>query len=278
MTSQSDFQKANRQPSKVGRSSRTPLKHYMLNAEVGRIVGVVNQKGVPAKAFPTCPLLFLDSCAGNGECPDGETCSPKIFVDHSRFAIDKKGIPVELTLIEKCPENFSQLKNNIKPEPWIKLILGDAREFRFATNHEMQAAFINADPNSISGMPITKALLDSCPRATTTISTFGCNVGGGKRAPWETRQKWYDYVEQFVDILAPWHDAIMVELAGDCSQWAYLITLPHKWTDETITRTGIRSKSLTEFDLTMASMRKNYKEWMEIQDRLFKTKAERGCA
>ena len=46
----------------VGRSSRTPVKHFLLNALVGKIVGVLGTGKAPCKANP---FYAVDLCGGD---------------------------------------------------------------------------------------------------------------------------------------------------------------------------------------------------------------------
>lgn len=257
----------------VGRSSRTPFKHDIFDSELGRICGVVGRHGVPADANPY--MHVIDLCAGDGRSVEGGTNSPAIIEKHGRFLMEKRGMQFRSTLIEKNDQTFAVLCSNTADEPWQQRFKMDARQFTLNIHHEFQAVFIHSDPNSIADWPITKRLTNAMSKATTLLATLGCNVGGLKRLTLEERLPWYGHVQEVIEVMPYWHDAILIELVGDASQWAYLLRLPDKWSAETAVR--IRNSGLRMgFDTSVSSLRRNPKEFKALEDKLFLTKKERS--
>lgn len=215
----------------VGRSDRTPFKHWLLNAELGRQVGIFSNgasKKIPVKA---CPFQIYDLCAGDGADEDS---SPKIIHKHAKFAL-KHGVDVSCCLIEKSKLTAQILARNVNG-CGFKIHNIDARNFILTPTHEWQGIFVYCDPNHVHEMPMSSQFIASASKGTTYIATLGCNVNGLKRMSRDERMLWYDYVDSIVSSIPSHHDAILISLINDSSQWAYLITVPKKWVNETIER------------------------------------------
>jgi hypothetical protein len=214
----------------VGKSSgRTPLKHEVLNRHLGKIVGVLSNGSsrVPAKANP---FLAVDMCAGDGSESDGYSTSPSIINRHCKFLQAK--YPCNAVFIEKDQYTFAELYANVRPEDWthkVELRHEDARLFRVQPTSKHQAIFVNADPNSISHMPLCDEFMSSLTETTTMTMTMGCNAAGLKRLPRENREEWYEYMIRAVANMPRYHDAIIVRLKQDSAQWAYFSRLPILW-------------------------------------------------
>jgi len=259
----------------VGTSSRTPFKHWVLDTELGRICGVLSTGKVHAK---DCPFHVIDLCAGDGHKADAASQpSPAIIEKHCRWA-RSRNLSVKATLIEQSVITFSKLCQNTNDWLWMEKLNMDARDWKLVPRDKHQAVFIHADPNTISDWPITKELLSVMPETTTMLATLGCNVGGLKRLSLEDRLPWFDHVNGCLNAMPRYHDAILIELVRDASQWAYLLRLPHVWTNDTITRLVKQGGNYTNYELNIASIRNSRDGFEAMQIRLFLTKSERGEA
>lgn len=261
----------------VGRSSsRTPFKHWILNAELGRLCGIFSRPQTAAKVPARAnPFLVVDLCAGDGEVSGGMNSSPAIIAHHLGWA-EAHGVRVQGVLIEKVVGTFEMLVKNIPARPWLEFIHGDALDF-VAKCRPMQGVFIHSDPNHIHDWPISEALLEGLSETTTMLCTLGCNVGGLKMLPREDRAKWYDRVAACIKGMPRYHDAVLVTLEGDAAQWAYLLRLPAKWTEDTCRNIVTVGSRYTDFGLNLASYRNSRDQFRAMEDRLFLTAKER-CA
>jgi len=258
----------------VGKSSRTPLKHWILNSELGRLVGVfgnpIAASKVPAKASP---FLVVDLCAGDGVATADCESSPAIITKHLKWAAGR-GVDIGAVLIEKDANTFSHLQGNTERHEWLTLIHGDARDWVPPDMKEKQAVFIHSDPNSIKDWPITESLMSSMTETTTMLATLGCNVGGLKRMKLDQRVKWYDHVREVVDDMPSYHDAVIISLTGDKARWAYLLRVPSKWTGVTCSAINTTGRRFSDYDFRIGSLRNSRDQFTAIQDYLFLTNAE----
>jgi hypothetical protein len=215
----------------VGKSSRTPFKHFLLNEAVGKIVGVLalNRPQVPCKANP---FLMVDLCGGDGHEPEdgSHKASPKILNKHGEYLLFR-GFGFSLDVIEKDCYTFEKLVKNCEymNTDRVSLINGDARQYRLPTLKSNQAAFVHCDPNAVSHMPLTGPFVDSWNRHTNYLVTLGCNVGGAKRLSYDERLGWFEYIRMLTDHLPKHHDAMLFWLQNDASMWAYLLSFPATW-------------------------------------------------
>jgi hypothetical protein len=266
---------------RVGRSSRTPLKHWVLDTHLGKIVGVLSSgnRDVPARCTP---FLCVDLCAGDGDESEGHQSSPGIITGHCEW-LAGRGKPVRSVFIERHSNTFEVLERNVDVSRFkhqCELICGDAREFRVNPTSPDQAIFVNCDPNAISDMPLAEEFARSLTRTTTMTTTLGCNVGGLKKLTLEKRRPWYDYMQIMVDIMPPWHDAILVSLIRDAAQWAYFTRLPSKWVPDNGKRKGQLSQLVTKGNamwpngVEVASLRLQPEKFRDMVNRLFLTKGE----
>lgn len=256
----------------VGRSSRTPFKHWMLNDFLGRISEIIaNGRNISL----ACPFHIVDMCAGDGETHESGTSSPQIIIEKAT-SVAEAGRDVKVTLIERAGHAFDLLNQNTKNERWIEKLNIDSREYRLPVNHRKQDFFINADPNSISDWPLTREFLTSCPKFTTMVITMGCNVTGTKRLPKSSRIGWYDYVSMVVSTLPSHHDCILVSLQKDDAQWAYLLRIPTVWSKEKV---NLYSRAfdigISPYRTKVSSYRLDSKPFRTHQDDLFLTIKER---
>lgn len=254
-------------------SSRTPFKHWVLDKELGRIVGVMSTGRVHAKA---CPMLMVDLCAGNAvPTPESPHTSPAIIIKHAKFLL-RHNLSVKAILIEKKQKTFELLRQNTPDLMWLERMNMDARQYEMQCTDKHQAVFIHADPNTIADWPITEQLTASLSETTTMLATLGCNVGGLKRLDVGERLNWFDHVKHCIGGMPRYHDAILIELVNDASQWAYLLRLPAVWATETMYQLSTQGRKYSAFDLNMASVRTSIDGFNEMQNRLFLTKKERG--
>lgn len=261
----------------VGRSSsRTPFKHWILNTELGRLCGIFANPSaaasVPAKADPFC---VIDLCAGDGHCDNGANSSPSIITRHLGWA-SQRGVQVDAHLIEKNAGTFEVLCGNIARQPWLSLTHADAREWVSPEFHKKQAVFIHSDPNHIHDWPVTPDLIAGMSETTTMLATLGCNVGGLKMMSRDQRMCWYDHVAMCVNAMPSYHDAVLVSLDGDSSQWAYLLRVPSKWSASTCAKILSTGRQFSKWDFRMASFRSSRNDFENMQHHLFLTTKERA--
>lgn len=258
----------------VGRSDRTPFKHWILDSELGRIAGVLSRPNynVPAVA---CPFHVIDLCAGDGCQDQGYRCSPAIINKHVSWAA-QRNLSVKASYIEKAPNNYASLLRNCEGFENSEFLNIDARDYDFQATGKNQAIFINADPNHIEDMPISSKMAEAMTPCTTFVLTLGCNVGGLKRMTYERRKDWFGYIKMLVDVTPAWHDSILVCLNQDVSQWAYFLRSPSKWSEETVSR--LRKKGNLFFDngVTVASRQRNPQLFEDLQRQLFLTNKEKS--
>lgn len=216
----------------VGTSSRTPLKHRLLDTLMGKIIGVQCSGRTPCSTN----FLTLDLCAGDGADTMGEgSSSPAIIRKH---LMDYRGNKLNRSAIfyEKDAATFKRLSDRHADCSKITLINGDSRLMPLSTVHNRgnDSVFIYADPNNIDQLPITRQLMDAITPYTLFLITLGCNVAGLKRVSMEHRCKWIEMSAMIVQSIKPFHDIILVTLNKDSSQWAYLMIIPLAWSKDYI--------------------------------------------
>lgn len=259
----------------VGRSSRTPFKHWVLNAHLGKVCGVLStgHSKVPAKANP---FLCVDLCAGDGTEVNGHRASPKIIAKHCDF-LHCRGFDAQSVMIEKHSQTYDRLRKEMDAfdvKHYMQIECGDARDYVVCPTSRDQAIFVNCDPNSIADFPYSQQFSESLTPTTTVTMTMGCNVGGLKRMSLEKRQQWYEYIAYIERSLPRFHDAILVALNSDTSQWAYLTRIPSKWSEEQLRLIQKRGNSMFENGVTVASYRCSRERFCRLVDSLFLTKSE----
>jgi hypothetical protein len=257
----------------VGRSSRTPVKHWLLNAHLGQIAGVLHREYTPAKA---CPFVCIDLCAGDGHTTDDHESSPTIIAKHMRW-LTLRNVRCRAVFIEKAANTCEILRRNLIATGGgfeYEVLDSDAREFVFNAVASDQAVFINCDPNSVADMPLTSSLSKSFTKFTTMTVTLGCNASGIKRLPREDREKWGDYVRNIVGPMPSWHDAILVSLNRDGAQWAYITRLPKAWAAKESGRIEKKGNSLWPNGVEVARYREQRSQFDAMLSRLFYTKKE----
>lgn len=260
--------------STVGRSSRTPFKHWLLSLELGRLVGIFANPVARAKVHAVAkPFLVVDLCAGDGGGQYGAESSPAIITKHLDFA-SQRGVWVNSILIEKNAATIDELRANVPRRSWCEIVNSDARDWVCPQLKDRQAVFVHSDPNHIEDWPMTPEFVANLTETTTMLATLGCNVGGLKRLSRDQRMGWYEHVARCVENMPSYHDAVLVRLDGDQANWAYLLRLPTKWCRQTVEYILKSGKKYTEYDLDVASLRGSRESFERIQDMLFQTKKE----
>jgi len=259
----------------VGKSQeRTPFKHFLLDAMVGKVSGSLATGSPKMVAVP--PLLCVDLCAGNGVDDDISGSSPSIFQKHCMHPCGRRN-KATLTLIERDPANYDKLAQNVEANDWTTLINGDAREYSLPVGlSSKQAVFIHCDPNNVHETPLTEAFVKSWTKCTTYLVTLGCNAGGVKRLPLEHRRPWFEYVSMLQVNLPSHHDLILFRLIRDASQWAYAMNSPKAWSNQLL-RCGVsKGNEIWPNGVEGISWRGERDKFNETVHQLFCTKKELG--
>ena len=261
----------------VGRSSRTPVKHYLLDKALGKVCGVlsVGSPKVPCRASSVQPLVCVDLCGGDGLKTEDHDASPAIMNKHCEW-LCSRGKKATLQVIEKAPNTFEMLKENCShmSEQIVELSMADARNYRLPRLSTDQAAFVHCDPNTVDQIPLSKPFVSGFSRYTTYLVTLGCNVGGLKMTTQEKRSQWFEYVDMLVNVLPNHHDAILFWLNFDASQWAYLLSMPKVWAKD-FTNKAIRdTEKMWTKGVSAVSYRESATSFNDQLARLFLTKEE----
>lgn len=216
----------------VGASAeRTPYKHALLNALLGKILGASSRLG-----WLTDNLL-IDACAGDGtENAWSGTSSPLLFCHHAGLC--RK--PTRCIMIEKSVYEWMNLGGLIdRLKEWhlapenTQVLLGDYRSDEIA--HAIGCCspstncFLHIDPNHANDVGKIESLQAILSEYLLMLVTLGCNASGIKRLPVEQRREWFFCLEYLLSLMRHNHDACLVRLEKDAAQWAYLITVPKVW-------------------------------------------------
>lgn len=242
---------------------------------LGKVIGAASS----GKAMCNGNVKVLDMCAGDGvTVNDDKLSSSPAIANHHMTSVFPNSHKIkrhcylyerELLTYEKLAKKYadvSQITLRNQDSKGVTLIdinakLGDC-------------VFVYADPNSISTLPITPALIDSFTGTTLFLMTLGCNVGGVKRLGISDRQGWMNVVMMAVNRMKPWHDVHIVSLNRDDSQWAYMAMWPKKWSDE-FTNTSIKKgNELWPKGVTVFSAKKQSAQFVSKIEELFYTKNE----
>ena len=264
-------------PLNVGRSSRTPVKHMILDRMVGKIAGVLSTESntVPCRANP---FLVVDLCGGDGVVTEDHDASPQILHRHCSWLIEERKKKSRLMVFETLSMTYDKLQSNTSKLSgygnWFTIHNQDSRLFVMPKMLSNQAAFVHCDPNCVDQIPLTDPFLDSWNKHTTYLVTLGCNVGGAKRASIEDRARWFWYVESLCKRLPRNHDAVLFWLERDASQWAYLLSIPKKWSMDFSKKIVSGASAWWPNGLGMASFRDDRKQFELNIKRLFLTEKE----
>lgn len=248
----------------VGKSSRTPFKHWLYNAMLGQTIGAA----ATGRAFSARAVLIIDLCAGDGEDTYGEcSSSPSIALKHTTSKLPGMGCFREAVLYEREALTFSRLAEKFGDKPTLRLIHGDSKGVTLK-DHKIfpkGTVFVYADPNSVKTLPVTEELIASFTETTLFLMTLGCNVSGTKRLKMEDRRGWYDVVKFTLSKLKPWHDAHLISLERDSSQWAYFAAVPNAWSAERLAKSVKRGNVEWANGVSGASWRRDR---MTFEDKL----------
>ena len=225
----------------VGKSGVTPCKHFLLDRLLGQEAGVYG-----TGRLPICDsAVWVDLTAGDGqptrvEKPEN-SCSAGIFTKHASFVVERKK-PLEVCLFEINKITHDKLKSNLRNKWFDKY--PNARSVVTAVNQDSSKIYLNVsrstacflynDPNSIDDWAFTEKFLESTPPFTRTLTTMGCNVGGLKRVLSDSPERsdvWRKNIEML--FMLQRHELILFAV-GDASQWAYLISTPDSWLEDTV--------------------------------------------
>lgn len=285
--------------STVGSSDRTPCKHQLMDRIIGREIRVLNS----GPRFNDVPGTFwVDLTAGDGvayvdDGPWEKNCSPGILARHALYS--RK--PAVVRLYEKAPRTYRTLLGNLERE--LKQ-LGYAQESETAWTHghatiavfntdsatfdpllipPTWAVQIINDPNSINTWAMRPGLMNAISHpypggrqrwACLAMSTMGCNVAGSKRLNESERDVWYRFVRDQAAGLHSHHDLLLAAIERDASQWAYLLTVPRRWKEETAKAAdGAFAKG--GFTLQKCWLKDDRQTFQDLCDKLFKTAEER---
>jgi hypothetical protein len=289
----------------VGASERTPAKHAVLEAMVGREIGSapyvvrdLQRRGLAISDYDG--HMIVDLTAGDAVVKPGETfrknCSPGIFA-HLATTRPK----LQVLLYERDANVFGRLVVNLARElpemgfeqidahrfvhrvmrSTVLAIFGDGRNAQFDLRPG-EWLFVNNDPNHMNDYVLNHekfahVLNSGGQHFATFMSTMGCNVGGMKRLSPEERRAWDVHVGSAkASIRNRSHlDLLMFEVQHDASQWAYLLMVPTKWIEKSI---DIFTKCFNKMglDVLPASYRRDPAAFDAMQVRLFRTRKERG--
>jgi hypothetical protein len=264
----------------VGLSHRTPFKHLLLARLLAREARIYAWPRARLKTWALpFPWHIIDMNAGdgggvdeNGDPCSEETSSPSIINKYAQRARMRR-VRIKVTLIEKNEATFQKLYNKANGRPYTELLCQDSRQLQIKPNHKDQAIFVHTDPNALGDWSLTPELIDSFSEKTTMLATLGCNVGGLKRIPPERREQWFGYIKDITSSMPYYHDATLITINNDPSQWAYLVRAPLAWSNE-IQDEAIKGSKKFNLPLDMASFRLDRPKFHELQRRLFLTKNE----
>jgi hypothetical protein len=290
-----------------GHSDRTPGKHDLLNRVAGKLAWVAQTEKVGGRA-----VYFIDLCAGDGIPVDDEKAlghdfwngtSPGILIRQAG-GVSKK-LTANVDLYEISRTTFDRLIESLERELGCCAVIGpdNVHTFRFRSyggivtiraipgnglhaqvNHLRQntCVLVNNDPNTQKDWAMRPTFVPEIRSKTwmcTTLSTMGCNVGGLLRMSLDERQPWYSQVMAIRTSLPAHQNIILAAIDRDPARWAYLVTPPTVWTQESA-RWSVQKEVRTCFrkinrEMRIASLRDDPDDFEELQDILFLRNAER---
>ena len=213
----------------VGSSAeRTPYKHALLNALLGKILGA------SSRLSWLSDNLLIDACAGDGRSNAWSgTSSPLLFCHHANLA--KK--PTRCVMIEKSNYEWMILESligEIDIRKIVQVLHGDYRSREIAQQigrcRPFTNCFLHIDPNHANDVGKIEHLYNNVlSEYLLMLVTLGCNASGIKRLPLEQRREWFSCLEYLLQLMRHNHDACLIRLEKDAAQWAYMITSPSVW-------------------------------------------------
>ena len=259
----------------VGKSSRTPYKHWLYRSMLGKMIGAASTGKSPCNGT----IKILDMCAGDGVETNGDTLgsSPAITCHHVNSIFpNSHRVQRSAFLYEREVLTFEKLNNRFGGKNNITLRNLDSKGVTTETIgvNPGDGVFIYADPNSVSTLPVTKELIDSFTDTTLFLMTLGCNVGGVKRIGISERLAWMDMVLMTVKTMKPWHDIHILSLNRDESQWAYLAAWPRKWSEDFLESSIKKGNQLWPNGVSAFSYRNQQRDFRLKVEELFYTQKE----
>lgn len=274
----------------VGRSWRTPAKHHLMCSLIGKEVGVVGMKPDMQRS------VWYDLTAGDGivadDLPWERNCSPGILAHHARNL--RKPVLIRLheikpatydRLLTSLAENLPRLGyERIGQDLWrfgtgvrLEAINGSGAKADVDCVRHGDAVFALNDPNAITDWAMRPEFANEIDERTPwfrSLSTMGCNPGGLKRLDIAERRAWFDLLADQERAQPRYRDLLLMAIARDDAQWAYLMGEPTKWKGaiEYAARSAFRKFQL---ETQAAWWRRVPAEYREMKLRLFLTAAER---
>jgi hypothetical protein len=210
---------------KVGSSAHTPYKHALLDDMVATSLGAAS------RIEWLSDNLLIDTCAGNGTSNAWSgTSSPEIIC---RRAERSQAKPTRVVLIDRDAATVDQLRQKFGLLSNVRIIHGDYQTEYTAGMigkiYPKANVLLHIDPNHVDDVGLSPWLRRILPDSTLVLVTLGCNANGIKRLPLDERRQWFKNLEHILQLKLPRHDACLVSLMKDASQWAYVFTIPNKW-------------------------------------------------
>lgn len=264
-----------KEKAKVGKSSRTPYKHWLYRSMLGKMIGAASTGKCPCNGT----IKVLDMCAGDGAETNGEplSSSPAIACHHINSVFPNSyRLQRSAYLYERELLTFEKLHLRFGNQERVVLRNGDSKGVTLADIDVKpnDGVFVYADPNSVSTLPVTRELIESFSATTLFLMTLGCNVGGVKRLGAEERVGWMDVVMMTVENMKPWHDIHIVSLNRDESQWAYLAAWPRKWSAEFLASSIKKGNQLWPNGVSAYSATSQARQFRSKIEELFYTQRE----
>lgn len=300
--------KSSRTPGKHGTGNS------VIGQQFGVLQTRVARKTVAAKlGYEPRDIATFDLCAGDGAYGAGQSfrvnTSPGLFAYHALY---RSGEPDALPVVhhgyETAHPSFSNLRTMLMHElpqmknrnrvPYVKqsssadhvtlragekltytLHHGDGAQADLSHVTPYTAAIVFCDPNSMGGSwPLTKEWLAALRQRTalvTIISTMGCNPGGLMMLPLDVRLTWYERVAGQDACAYGWHDTLIAAIAGDSQKWAYALTVPWAFREDTESAVQKAFRKNGGYEMELAWVRHDPEGARRIQDRLFLRGSER---
>ncbi len=259
----------------VGKSSRTPYKHWLYSSMLGKMIGAASTGKSPCNGT----IKVLDMCAGDGVETNGDalSSSPAIACHHITSVFhNSHRVQRSAFLYERELLTFEKLHNRFGSKEQMTLRNLDSKGVTTAhiDARPGDGVFVYADPNSVSTLPVTEELIESFTDTTLFLMTLGCNVGGVKRLGVNERVGWMDVVMMTVENMRPWHDIHILSLNRDDSQWAYLAAWPRKWSDDFLQSSIRKGNQLWPNGVSAFSARNQERQFRSKIEELFYTQKE----
>lgn len=274
----------------VGRSGRTPAKHALMAAIVGKEVGAAPfVRGIRR-------LWWVDLTAGDGVAPEGleweHNCSPGILASRAK----NSARPTTVTLYEIQPATFDRLERNLAME-LPRLGYGYQDGWWTFGNARLQvvnesgaaapvdevgrstAALVTNDPNAITDWAMRPTFAQEIRQRSgifRSVSTMGCNPAGLMRLDREDRDRWFDLIAQQEETLPDHQDLLLARIERDASKWGYLLCEPMKWRKQ-MARATMTAFSRFGMTLEFAWLKEDPAAFRAIESRLFLTNQERAA-